>query len=40
MTIDANYTRLVTASARPVNANALGGIQYALPVNLRGVSGP
>ena len=40
MTIDANYTRLVTASARPVNANALGGIQFALPVNLRGVSGP
>ncbi len=40
MTIDANYTRLVTASARPINANALGGIQYALPVNLRAVSGP
>src|SRR3984885_8415001 len=40
MTIDANYTRLVTASARPLNANALGGIQYALPVNLRAVSGP
>jgi prepilin-type N-terminal cleavage/methylation domain-containing protein len=40
MTIDANYTRLVTASARPVNANALGGINFALPVNLRGVSGP
>src|ERR1700688_4484118 len=40
MTIDANYTRLVTASARPVNANALGGIQYALPINLRAVTGP
>jgi prepilin-type N-terminal cleavage/methylation domain-containing protein len=40
MTIDANYTRLVTASARPVNANALGGLQFAMPVNLRGVSGP
>jgi prepilin-type N-terminal cleavage/methylation domain-containing protein len=40
MTIDANYTRLVTASARPINANALGGIQYAFPVNLRAVSGP
>lgn len=40
MTIDANYTRLITASARPVNANALGGIQYALPVNLRAVGGP
>lgn len=40
MTIDANYTRLITASARPVNANALGGLQFALPVNLRGVGGP
>jgi|SRR5579862_4094397 prepilin-type N-terminal cleavage/methylation domain-containing protein len=40
MTIDTSYTRLVTASARPINANALGGIQYALPVNLRAVSGP
>jgi prepilin-type N-terminal cleavage/methylation domain-containing protein len=40
MTIDANYTRLITASARPINANALGGIQYALPVNLRAVGGP
>jgi prepilin-type N-terminal cleavage/methylation domain-containing protein len=40
MTIDANYTRLVTASARPLNANALGGLSFALPVNLRGVSGP
>jgi prepilin-type N-terminal cleavage/methylation domain-containing protein len=40
MTIDTNYTRLVTASARPVNASALGGLQFAMPVNLRGVSGP
>ncbi len=40
MTIDANYTRLVTASARPVNSSALGGIQFALPINLRAVSGP
>ncbi|HEV7969199.1 MAG TPA: prepilin-type N-terminal cleavage/methylation domain-containing protein [Candidatus Acidoferrales bacterium] len=40
MTIDANYTRLVTASARPLGANALGGIQFAYPVNLRAVSGP
>jgi prepilin-type N-terminal cleavage/methylation domain-containing protein len=40
MTIDANYTRLVTASARPLNANLLGGVQFALPVNLRAVSGP
>jgi prepilin-type N-terminal cleavage/methylation domain-containing protein len=40
MTVDANYTRLITASARPLNANALGGIQFALPVNLRAVAGP
>jgi prepilin-type N-terminal cleavage/methylation domain-containing protein len=40
MTIDTNYTRLVTASARLLNANALGGYQFALPVNLRAVSGP
>lgn len=40
MTVAASYTRLVTASARPLNANALGGIQYALPVNLRMVAGP
>jgi len=40
MTVAANYTRLVTASARPLNANALGGIQFALPVNLRAVAGP
>jgi len=40
MTIDTNYTRLVTASARQVNSSALGGLQFAMPVNLRGVSGP
>ncbi len=40
MTIDTSYTRLVTASARPLNANALGGLQFELPVNLRAVSGP
>jgi hypothetical protein len=40
MTIDTNYTRLVTASARPLNANALGGLSFALPVNLRAVTGP
>ena len=40
MTIDANYTRLVTASARPLGANNLGGIQFAMPINLRAVSGP
>lgn len=40
MTVDANYTRLITASARSLGANALGGIQFALPVNLRMVAGP
>lgn len=40
MTIDTNYTRLVTASARPLNATALGGLRFALPVNLRAVAGP
>jgi prepilin-type N-terminal cleavage/methylation domain-containing protein len=40
MTVDTNYTRLVTASARPLNANALGGLQFALPINLRAVTGP
>jgi prepilin-type N-terminal cleavage/methylation domain-containing protein len=40
MTIDTNYTRLVTASVRPLNANALGGLSFALPVNLRAVTGP
>jgi prepilin-type N-terminal cleavage/methylation domain-containing protein len=40
MTVDSNYTRMVTAAARPLNANALGGIAFALPVNLRAVVGP
>lgn len=40
MTVDANYTRLITASARPLGANQLGGAQFALPVNLRLVAGP
>lgn len=40
MTVDANYTRLITASARPLNAYSLGGIRFALPVNLRMVAGP
>lgn len=40
MTIDTNYTRLITASARQVNAQGLGGIRFALPVNLRAVAGP
>jgi prepilin-type N-terminal cleavage/methylation domain-containing protein len=40
MTVNANYTRLITASARQWNATALGGISFALPVNLRMVAGP
>jgi type II secretory pathway pseudopilin PulG len=40
MTVDANYTRMVTASARPLSANALGGLNFAMPVNLRAVAGP
>lgn len=40
MTINTNYTRMVTASARALNGNALGGFAFALPVNLRVVAGP
>jgi prepilin-type N-terminal cleavage/methylation domain-containing protein len=40
MTIDTNYTRLVTASARPLNASALGGLMFSIPVTLRAVAGP
>jgi hypothetical protein len=40
MTVAANYTRMVTASARPVTASSLGGKMFALPVNLRAVVGP
>jgi prepilin-type N-terminal cleavage/methylation domain-containing protein len=40
MTVDANYTRLVTASARPLGASQLGGEMFALPVTLRAVVGP
>jgi prepilin-type N-terminal cleavage/methylation domain-containing protein len=40
MTIDANYTRMVTASARPVNANKLGGLMFSVPITLRAVAGP
>lgn len=40
MTVDANYTRLITTSARQLGANKLGGAQFALPVNLRMVAGP
>jgi prepilin-type N-terminal cleavage/methylation domain-containing protein len=40
MTVDTNYTRLITASARQVNGTALGGITFSLPVNLRVIAGP
>jgi prepilin-type N-terminal cleavage/methylation domain-containing protein len=41
MTIDANQTRLVTASARPKSSSSqLGGQLFAFPVNLRAVGGP
>jgi len=40
MTIDTNYTRLVTVSARPLNSNGLGGLNFSIPVNLRAVAGP
>jgi prepilin-type N-terminal cleavage/methylation domain-containing protein len=42
MTVDGNYTRLVTASARPFAANSahLGGRMFALPVTLRVIAGP
>jgi type IV pilus modification protein PilV len=35
-------SRLITAAARPVasNVNGLGGLYFALPVNLRGIGGP
>ena len=42
MSVDSNYTRLITASARPINANVndLGGQFFALPVTLRAIAGP
>lgn len=42
MSVDSNYTRLITASARPINANVndLGGQLFALPVTLRAIAGP
>jgi prepilin-type N-terminal cleavage/methylation domain-containing protein len=35
-------TRLITSAARPMssNVNQLGGVFFALPVNLRGIGGP
>jgi Tfp pilus assembly protein PilV len=42
MTIDPSYTRMITASARPLNASAnqLGGRIFAMPVTLRSVGAP
>lgn len=42
MTISANTTRLITVSARQLNApaNQLGGIHFSMPVTLRGIGGP
>lgn len=40
MTVSTSYTRLITASARPLNSTELGGRSFALPVNLRMVAGP
>ena len=34
-----NDTRLITVSARQLNGSGLGGMHYALPVNLRTVGG-
>jgi type IV pilus assembly protein PilV len=38
MTIDTD-TRLITVSARQLNGTSLGGIHFALPVNLRSIGG-
>jgi type II secretory pathway pseudopilin PulG len=43
MNVSTNTTvRLITAAARPIssNVNKLGGVFFALPVNLRGIGGP
>jgi type IV pilus modification protein PilV len=39
MTISANNSRLITASARQLSSSSLGGLRFALPVNLRGIGG-
>lgn len=39
MTISANNSRLITASARQLSSTSLGGLRFALPVNLRGIGG-
>lgn len=43
MSVSTNtVTRMITAAARPMasKANQLGGLYFALPVNLRGIGGP
>jgi len=40
MNLDPSFTRLITASARPLNGSALGGITFAMPVTLRAVGAP
>jgi type II secretory pathway pseudopilin PulG len=43
MSVSTNTTtRMITSAARPMasNVNQLGGVFFALPVNLRGIGGP
>lgn len=42
MTIDPSYTRLITASARPVIASStsIGGQLFALPLTIRAIAAP
>jgi len=43
MSVSTNTTtRMITSAARPIasNVNQLGGVFFALPVNLRGIGGP
>jgi Tfp pilus assembly protein PilV len=40
MDMDPSFTRLITASARPLNASSLGGKFFAMPVTLRAVGSP
>jgi type II secretory pathway pseudopilin PulG len=39
MTMTANNTRLITASARRLGTNSQGGLVYAVPVTLRAIGG-
>ncbi len=38
--IDPSFTRLITASARPLNANKLGRMYFVMPVMLRAIGAP